>query len=125
MLLCPSVCVDTNVDAAYECLGQQISVFQEQGEVIVMGDFNARTGLTEHNHDVGVNSSGPWLCNLVAQHTLEFLNLPVGVPPSLTYKVILALLLTIFLFLGHLPPMRGPNKLQCLTAWGQTTTQCV
>ena len=46
-----------------------------------VGDFNARTGLTERNHDVGVSSSSPRLCNLVAQHNLEFLDLPLGVPP--------------------------------------------
>jgi hypothetical protein len=46
-----------------------------------MGGFNARTGLTQRNHDVGVNSSGARLCNLVAQHDLEFLDLPLGVSP--------------------------------------------
>jgi exonuclease III len=72
---------DPNAELAFERLEQQVTTFLERGEVILMGDFNARTGLTNRNHDPVRNTSGPRLCSFVDRRNLEFVDLPMGLPP--------------------------------------------
>ena len=67
--------------AAYAALSAQVDHFLNQGSIILMGDFNARTGLVERNQDPAVNANGPLLRDLVHNHRLEFLDLPQGTVP--------------------------------------------
>mgnify|MGYP002403052425 FL=1 len=66
---------------SYEALEARVLEFQARGDVIVMGDFNARTGLTERNHDAAVNANGRRLVGMIERCVLEFLDLPLGTSP--------------------------------------------
>lgn len=72
---------DVNAVEAYLRLEQQVNSLQERGEVVLMGDFNARTGRVDRNHDPEVNGNGPRLCEMVERRHLEFLDLPLGTSP--------------------------------------------
>ena len=65
---------------AYERLEEMVQDFRDQGNVILMGDFNAHTGLVGHGGQ-GVNSNGTKLLHLVQECDLVFLNLPPDEPP--------------------------------------------
>ena len=74
---------------AYKRLNEQIGGFIEQGHrIILMGDFNAKTGLGQkrnddewHNHDLISNANGERLVDIANDNGLEFLDLPKGTPP--------------------------------------------
>ncbi len=81
---------DAKCKMTYERLSEIVAGFIESGnKIILMGDFNARTGLGARemgrekwkNHDRVANESGKRLIDLVERNGLEFLDLPKSEDP--------------------------------------------
>jgi endonuclease/exonuclease/phosphatase family metal-dependent hydrolase len=81
---------DQHAQEFYNRLSAKVSEFQVSGQVILMGDFNARTGLGAEtgdawrNHDWKRNTNGGRLRRLVWDNRLEYMDLPATEPPFTT-----------------------------------------
>ena len=71
----------SEASTTYERVAEMIKAFKERGEVILMGDFNARTGLTHRNQDPVRNLNGPRLLQLERDLDMTILDLPSNIPP--------------------------------------------